>query len=175
MCQKGQDAANDFADVFASVCNPVWQVKEWLMQNPQPYLLGFFAWNPPQMSHPPFLECVLMKHCSHVLLWNQGSSEVLGDRAAYWGKNAMNFIYCLCGSYRKWNSEPDWNRASGMAEWKKILKGFWKSWAALQGSWGGWESSDSSSCSDSLFYPQKINIAASHCCDSPTEGAFSGI
>lgn len=36
--------------MFVSVCNPAWQVKELLMQNPQTYLLGFFAWNHPQMS-----------------------------------------------------------------------------------------------------------------------------
>lgn len=134
-CQKGQDTANYFPNMFASVCNPAWQVKELLMQNPQSYLFGFFAWNHPQMSPIcPFWSVCSWKHCSHgSLLWSQGSSDMLGDRAAYWGKNTMNFIYWLCGSYRKWNSEPDWNRASGIVQWKKIIKGYWKSWAALQG------------------------------------------
>lgn len=117
--------------MFASVCNPVWQVKELLMQNPQTYLLGFFAWNHPQRSHPPFLECVLMK-----TLFSCSPLKPGLFRAAYWGKSTMDFIYCLCGSYR--NSEPDWNRASGVEEWRAITKGCWKSWAHCRAdSWSG--------------------------------------
>lgn len=117
------------------------------MQNPQTYLLGFFAWNHPQRSHPPFLECVLVKTLFSCCALKAGLF-----RAAYWGKTAMDFIYCLCGSYR--NSEPDWNGASGKEEWKEITKGCWKSWAHCR----------AGSCSGlgrfapvSLFQAQKIN------------------
>lgn len=122
------------SDLCASVCNPVWQVKNYLCKTHSLICLAALPGILLTCLIHPFWSVCSWKHCSHVLLWKQGSSDVLGDRAAYWGKNTMNFIYCLCGSYRKWNSEPEWNRASARVEWKKIQKGFWKSWA---GSWSG--------------------------------------